>query len=87
MFDDLWTEHFGGAAQYRYDFEGAGSAGEGIADAARVPLPPGLAAGDAGRVRARIWRSRAEGSGWAPRPVTMWLVQSGGAWRVSGVRY
>jgi hypothetical protein len=87
VFDDLWTRHFGGAAQYRYDFDGAGSGGEGIADAARVPLPAGLAAGDAGRVRVRIWRSRAEGSGWAPRPVTMWLVQSGGAWRVSGVRY
>jgi hypothetical protein len=83
-FDDLWTERFGGAAQYRYDFD---RADEGIASGPRVPLPSGLAPGDGGRVRVRVWRSRPEGSGWAPRPATIWLEQDGGTWRVAGVRY
>lgn len=83
-FDDLWTEHFGGAGQYRYDFDGSE---EGVANAPRVPLPAGLAPGDGGRVRLRVWRSKPEGSGWAPRPATFWLVQNGGGWHVAGVRY
>jgi hypothetical protein len=91
-FDDLWTQHFGGRGQYRYDFDGPAAGGEGIADQPRVPLPAGLAAGDGGRVRLRVWRSKPEGTGWAPRPATIWLAPGGGAggqadWRVVGVRY
>lgn len=87
-FDDLWTRHFGGGGQYRYDFDGAGTGGEGIANAPRVPVPANLATGDDGRVRLRVWRSKPEGTGWAPRPATIWLVPNGASgWRVSGVRY
>ena len=88
VFDDLWTEHFGGAAQYRYDFDGPAAGGEGVANAPRVPLPAGLAPGDGGRVRLRVWRSKPQGSGWAPRPATIWLETDGASgWRVVGVRY
>jgi hypothetical protein len=83
-FDDLWTRHFGGSAQYRYDFDGAA---EGTASGPSVPLPAGLAAGSDGRVRVRVWRSDPDGAGWAPRPATIWLEPEGSAWRVSGVRY
>ncbi|HUF88517.1 MAG TPA: hypothetical protein VMR66_00895, partial [Gemmatimonadota bacterium] len=86
-FDDLWTRHFGGTAQYRYDFDGGGAAADGIADQARVPIPAGLTADAGGRARVRVWRSRAEGTGWAPRPATIWLEPDGGGWRVTGVRY
>jgi hypothetical protein len=86
-FDDLWTEHFGGRGQYRYDFDGAGAGGEGTVDEPRVPIPAGLAAGDGGRVRVRVWRGRLEGSGWAPRPASIWLEPDGSGWRVTGVRY
>jgi hypothetical protein len=86
VFDDLWTRHFGGSAQYRYDFDGRAAGSEGIANQARVPLPSGLAGSD-GRVRVRVWRSRAGKTGWSPRPATIWLEPSGSDWRVTGVRY
>ena len=87
VFDDLWTEHFGGAGQYRYDFDGPAAGGEGVANAPRVPLPTGLAPGDGGRVRLRVWRSKPEGSGWA-RAATIWLETDGASgWRVAGGRY
>lgn len=86
-FDDLWTRHFGGTAQYRYDFDGGGAAADGIANQARVPIPAGLNADAGGRARVRVWRSRAEGTGWAPRPATIWLEPDGSGWRVTGVRY
>jgi hypothetical protein len=84
MFEDLWTRHFGGSAQYRYDFDGAP---EGTANEPRVPLPARLDAGSDGRVRVRVWRSDPDGSGWAPRPATIWLEADGSGWRVAGVRY
>jgi hypothetical protein len=83
-FDDLWTQHFGGSAQYRFDFDGAP---EGTASEPRVPLPGGLAAGSDGRVRVRVWRSDPDGAGWAPRPATIWLEPDGSGWRVAGVRF
>jgi hypothetical protein len=83
-FDDLWTRHFGGSAQYRYDFDGAP---EGTASEPRVPLPAGLAAGSDGRVRVRVWRSDPDGAGWTPRPATIWLEPDGSGWRVAGVRF
>jgi hypothetical protein len=86
-FDDLWSQFFGGLGVYRFDFDGA-AGGEGTAGEPRVPLPAGLAAGDDGRVRLRVWRSDPDGAGWVPSPATIWLVPDGGSgWRVAGVRY
>ena len=83
-FTDLWTLHFGGNASYRYDF---GGGADGVVNGPAVPIPAGVAPGSDGRVRARVWRSDPDGTGWAPSPATIWLEPEGSGWHVIGVRY
>jgi hypothetical protein len=97
VFDDLWTRHFGGAAQYRWEFDwdGGDLEADGVSSAPRIELPVPTGALDStdpedARAQLDVWRSDPTGGDdWAPRPATIWLEWDAGArsYRVIGVRY
>jgi hypothetical protein len=97
VFDDLWIRHFGGLAQYRWQFDWEAPDpnldAEGESTVERIELPRPEAAvtlededpADA-LARLRVWKVQEDGDG-APRPATFRLQWTGGGWRLAGVRY
>ncbi len=97
VFDDLWIRHFGGLAQYRWEFDWEApdpdleAEGESTVPSIPIPRPEGAVTSDdedpADRLaRLRVWKIQEDGDR-APRPATFWLEWTGGDWRLFGVRY
>ncbi len=97
VFDDLWIRHFGGLAQYRWEFDWEApdpdmeAEGESTAPSIAIPRPEGqvtLSEDDPAEnlARLRVWKIQEDGDR-APRPATFRLQWTGGAWQLVGVRY
>ena len=97
VFDDLWIRHFGGLAQYRWQFDweapdpNLDAEGESTVERIELPHPEGAVTLDEedpadALARLRVWKVQEDGDR-APRPATFRLQWTGGGWRLAGVRY
>lgn len=97
VFDDLWIRHFGGLAQYRWEFDWEApdpdleAEGETTVPRIEIPRPEGTVSPDEddpadALARLRVWKIQEDGDR-APRPATFRLQWTGGEWRLAGARY